>query len=63
MVLLPIGFASDHVIKPSIAIEPRWVIVAFAPALIERVAGRQLDVPALGEHRISGEIDVDRAKQ
>jgi hypothetical protein len=43
--------------------QPRRVIVAFARALVERAADRQLDVPAPGEGRTGGEIDFDGVKQ
>jgi hypothetical protein len=43
--------------------QPRWVIVAFARALVERAADRQFDVPAPREHRVSGEVDIDMPKQ
>src|SRR6516225_11116100 len=57
LVLLPIGFASDHVIKTI-----NWHRAAPGDRRLRACAhragwGRQLDVPALGEHRISGEID------
>ena len=39
--------------------EPRRVIVVLARTLVERAADRRLDVPAPGEHRMGGEIDVD----
>jgi hypothetical protein len=43
--------------------EPRRMIIAVASALVERASDRQLDVPAPGEHWISGEVDVYGAKQ
>ena len=43
--------------------EPRRVVVAFTRALVERAVDRQLDVPAPGERRIVGEIDIDGAGQ
>ena len=39
------------------------MIVSFAGALVEQAADRHFDVPAVREHLIGGEINIDVAKQ
>ena len=64
------AIAPDHLHRALLAAicdepkkQPRRVIASFTRALVERAADRQFDVPAPGEHRIGGKIDIDVAKQ